>query len=75
MLDTIRKHRRLYSTYNNSFFKIFNIALSSYFDDVMGFDIVKFDEDIIKSPDNVSMADCVKDKYGQDGYDLLVLLL
>lgn len=57
------------------FQETFGVPLSTYFDNILGFDIVAFDEDVIKSGDSKSMEETVRLKYSQEAVDLIWQLL
>ena len=53
------------------FEKTFGVAFDYYFDGLSGFDIIKLDDNVIKSPDGVSMSDTILKNYGQEAVDLI----
>jgi len=55
--------------------EIFGVSLRSYWNNITGFDIVMFDDDVIKSPENESMGATVLETYGQEAYDLIRRLI
>lgn len=58
-----------------SFRETFGSPLRSFWDNITGFDVIKFNDEIIKAPNGESTASVVKGKYGQEGIDLVMDLL
>jgi hypothetical protein len=69
------ENKAKYDAYAPLFQSVFKVRLWDFFDMIYGFDIVKFDEIIIKSPDGESCADVVHRDYGDRGVDLINLLI
>ena len=69
------KHMRLRHENKNQFHAIFGVFLSDYFDNITGFDIVKFDNEFIKAPDGQSTSDVVLERYGDEAMCLCLTLL
>lgn len=67
------KHKEEF--YHKEFQRIFGVSLKSYYDYFTGFDIVKFDEECIKTPDNKSMREVVFESYGEEGEELINTLI
>ena len=59
-------NRKKYIASAESFYRIFNVSLENFWSNITGFDVVKFDEELIKPPDGKSTADVVKETYGAD---------
>ena len=59
ILKNINKRKK----YHYQFKEIFNIELSNFFDNITGFDIIKFDE-WLDTPDGKSCSDFITEKYG-----------
>ena len=57
------------------FQEFFDVPLSAYFDGLFGFDVVRFDEEVVRPPDGTSCADEIKAKWGQDAHDLVNTLI
>ena len=55
----------------DEFRKIFRAPLSRYWNSLLGFDMVKFDEELVKPKRGHSTADAVKRKYGDRACDLI----
>jgi len=61
---------------HRKFKNVFGISITvSYWDRLLGFDIVKFDTEIVKPNDDESMKNAVLRQWGQEGVDLLQRLL
>lgn len=59
----------------DEFQRVFKTRLKPFWpDNIFGFDIVKFDE-WLGTPDNMSMTDYIKERFGQEGNDLIDKLL
>ena len=59
----------------SDFKKIFNVNLKKYWKPFFGFDIVRFDEEIIKSLDGKSMKETINDNYNEIGVKLIEFIL
>lgn len=53
------------------FFSTFNVPLSKYMDLLTGFDIIKFDDEVVKPPDGKSMEETILSTYGQKAVELI----
>ncbi len=67
--------RKLYLDNALEFQKIFGRRLFGFWDNLVGFDIVKFDEEFIKSAVDQSLKDAVFEKYGEAAVALLYRLI
>ena len=62
--------------YNEEFCRIFCPArLSQYYEPIFGFNIVRFDQEIIKTPDGKSMANIIKKQYGERAEQIISELI
>ena len=69
------KNKKLHHDHNQEFLQIFHVSISSYWDIMTGFDVVKFD-DYIKPIEGVeSTADAIKRQYGDRALELVSLLI
>ena len=75
MRKIILDHHKAIHENKQEFYNVFGIALVSFFNPITGFDIVKFDEEFIKSADGESVKDKVLCKFGQEGVDVITNLL
>ena len=75
MKKHIEKLKIFHDKYQNEFKDIFGINLSEYWDNITGFDIVKFDEEFLKGPDRISCSDFIKNEYGEDARQFVLKLI
>jgi hypothetical protein len=75
LYDFMLKNRKLYMQYSTLFYKIFGVQLSRFWNNMFGFDVIKFDEEFIKPPEGVSTAQEVERKYGEVGLRLIKSLI
>jgi hypothetical protein len=75
MTDYFQKNVQLRGKYHRKFADIFGVPLADYFDNMTGFDIVKFDQEFIQPEDGYSTQDAVQDKYGDEAVQLVYDLL
>lgn len=75
MRKIILNHHKIIHENRQEFYNTFGISLKEWFDPILGFDIVGFDKEIIKSSDNESIKDKILRKYGQNGVDVITDLL
>lgn len=74
------RNRKLFKTYSDEFEQTFKMKLKTYLDIcspvglIIGFDIIKFDEDI-RTPDGVSCKDRVVALYGERAGEIIDNLL
>ena len=64
------ENRKKELKYSPQFQTIFKVKLHSFLSYVTGFDIIKFDEEIIKSGDSC-MEDAIHSTYGENGVSLV----
>lgn len=57
--------------YHKIFRQTFGVQLMNYFSFITGFDIIKFDEKFLKTPDGISMGEYIREKYGEEAVDLI----
>jgi len=60
--------------HRKEFENTFKLKFDNYFSNLLGFDIVKFDEDI-KTPDGISTKDFITKTYGEDAVKLIQALI
>jgi hypothetical protein len=56
------------------FKRLFNANIWDYWEPLFGFDVVKFDDNVVQSGDGC-MADVTREKFGQEGEDYLEKIL
>ena len=69
------QNKRRYERHAAAFKRIFGISLQPFFDLVIGFDIVKFDETVVKPVDGVSTSDTVQQRWGDEGVNVILALI
>ena len=73
--DYVTENKRLLGAHKTEFFIIFHRSLQDFMNLITGFDIIKFDDEIIKPDDDQSTSERVLLDYGQRGLDLVNKLL
>lgn len=71
MLENNKKRLK----YSQEFQLTFGVSLGKFWSVVTGFDVVKFDEELIKPPDGTSTREAVRQKYGNYAVEILEGLL
>ena len=74
-MSLIKSNDKLYRQYAHEFAELFGIHLRPFWNNITGFDIVKFDEHIIQSPDGQSMEDVINNEYGKEGVNIIKNLI
>ena len=74
-MKIVIKNKRKHDQYHKSFFRIFGIRLSRFFNLITGFDIVKFDDEVLHSQDGESSKDVVQREYGNEGVKIIMSLI
>ena len=72
--DFVHKNNVIRHALAREFLETFHTSLSGYFDNLLGFDVVLFDDGHIHSGEE-SMADVVRERYGDGGVLLIEQLL
>ena len=75
MRKIILDHHKIIKENREEFYNTFGVSLTDYFDPIFGFNIVAFDEEVIKPSANESTKDKVLRKYGQNGVECIENLL
>lgn len=75
LYDFMLENRKKYIRYNTLFYRTFGVQLKNYWNNITGFDIIKFDEEFVKPPEGVSTAQAVGAKYGEAAVRLIGVLL
>lgn len=75
MRRIILNHHKIIKENREEFYNTFGVSLTDYFDPVLGFDIFKFDAEVIKPSANESLKDKILRKYGQNGVEVIENLL
>lgn len=57
------------------FKKLFGVNLRTYWDNFTGFDLIKFDDEVVKPKDGTSTRQAVRKKYGKEGVELIESLI
>ena len=75
-MNSSMKHRIAYETEYYNFRKVFNANLKTYWDGaILGFNLVKFDDEIIMAPDGKSVEDVLQERHGDEGVRIIKALL
>ena len=69
------RHRWLEHAYHREFEQIFGVSLMRYWDMVTGFDLVKFDAEVLQTPDHIGARDICIRKFGKRAADVIVYLI
>ena len=72
--DKMRKRNLSYHKLAPEFFRVFHFQLSRYTDLIIGFDVIKLDEDL-HTPEGMSTADIIQERYGKEGFKLVKELM
>lgn len=71
----IKENDKKYRRYAHEFAELFGIHLKPFWDNITGFDIVKFDDHIIQSPDGLSIKDVISKEYSNEAVELIEHLI
>lgn len=74
IVELAAENRRRYAAHYKEFHQIFGINLKSMFDWTTGFDVIKFDDEVIQSS-NESMADVVQREFGDRAVEIVDALI
>jgi len=74
-LAYLKKTARLKHQHRAQFQATFGVPLEDFWDDVGGFDIVKFDETFVKPPDGTSTNRAVYERWGAEAVNLVLTLI
>jgi hypothetical protein len=66
-----KEYGQLLLKYGREFKSTFGVPLKDYMDLMAGFDIVKFDEEVVKPPDGVSTKQAVEERWGKPAVELI----
>jgi hypothetical protein len=69
------EYGQLLLKHGREFKSTFGMPLKNYMDLITGFDIVKFDEEIVKPPDGTSCQQAVKERWGEPAVKLIKSLM
>ena len=76
MREIILRRKKACHDYRQKFADTFEVPLSKYYiDDFFGLDIVKFEEEVIKEPDDMSMEEYILQEYGEEAVNMVKQLL
>lgn len=73
--EIVMRNKNLRDKYYAQFKQIFGISILTFLDLFTGFDIVRFDEKFLQTPDGQSTADCLLERYGQEAHNLISNLI
>jgi hypothetical protein len=68
-----KHHNR--QSWGKQFAATFGRPLKPYLDARTGFDVIKFDEELIKPPDGQSCEDVVREQHGEDAVTMIKSLI
>jgi len=75
MRKIILNNHKIIKENRQKFYNTFGFSLLDFYDPILGFDLSKFDKEVIRSSDNESIKDKVLRKYGQNGVEVITNLL
>jgi len=75
LYDTVLSNKAKIKKHRREFREIFGIDLNNYYDIIIGFDVIAFDEKFIQPAEGQSTHDKVNEKYGARAVDLVLELL
>ena len=65
MKSIIKENHRKRTEYRQAFFCAFGVSFDDYFHPLLGFDLIKFDDEFLRSPDDESVANYLTEHYGK----------
>ena len=74
-MDFIADNIALYRRHAREFERIFGRKLKPFFDNITGFDLIKFDREVLKPRANECGRDAVKRQWGDEGLVLTKKLI
>ncbi len=66
--------RQVYDKFQAEFFRVFHIPLQRYWSNLLGFDIIAFD-DFLHTPTGLSLKERVERQYGEEALHLIEAIL
>ena len=66
-----KEYGQLLLKHGRQFKSTFGVPLKAYMDLITGFDVVKFDEEVVKPPDGVSSEQVVEERWGKPAVELI----
>ena len=69
--DLVMDNRAVYVKYTGKFYSTFSRSLKTFWDNLTGFDICRFDEEVVKSPDGTSMRDTIAQRWSEDAAKMI----
>ena len=73
--EIVIARRKAVQDYSRLFLSTFGVQLGRYMHPIFGFDVVRFDGEIIQPKDGESTKDVVEREYGKEAVDLILKLL
>jgi len=74
-MNLIGQNDRKYRDNAREFAEIFGIHLRVFWDNITGFDIIKFDDHIIQTPNDLSMEEYITQEWGEEAANLIKFLI
>uniref|UniRef100_A0A6M3KK05 Uncharacterized protein n=2 Tax=viral metagenome TaxID=1070528 RepID=A0A6M3KK05_9ZZZZ len=71
MYQFMKENNQKRLKYSTAFQLTFHRGLGDFWDIITGFDVIKFDEEVIKPPDGTSTRDQILKDYGEDTVKLV----
>ena len=72
--DIVISNQHTLRSNGNAFQSTFGVPLSRFWNNLCGFDVVAFN-DYLQCPENVSLADHITQKYGNEACNLVEVLI
>ena len=69
------KRHEILELHGSSFHRLFGCNLDLFLHPLFGFDVIAFDEQLIKPPNGTSTRQAILEKQGQEAVDLILHLL
>jgi len=75
VMDWVLENKRLQHEKSQRFVEVFGVPLRRFMDPILGFDIVRFDDQVIRPPDGTSTRDVIVERYGEEAVRLVEELI
>jgi hypothetical protein len=75
MKTIVDRSIRKMNLWKDRFEQVFGVYLSQFWDGLCGFNVIKFDERLVKPTEGVSCMQSVKERYGDAGVEIINALL
>ena len=73
--ESMLRNKERYTKHAPRFRQIFGVQLKPFWDNLTGFDLIKFDDEVVKPPNGQSTKKVIKERWGDEAVAMILELI